>query len=216
MALWSGISYNAIDKGYLNPQEMNLLQEALLEWESIGPFNIVQPPAGQRQVADLITLADKYKSGSMIVDQMNWVEAAKADRDYFRDDLRIGDIAKELKLAAQRPGREMPVYVMHQFNRQQKDDKEMDAANYGDSDKIGQIADHLFGIQQGKELRESNQIRFEIIRSRSARQGGSFTVDFEFYEKTNMDGCTKGDTVGDMTVEDAQILLGAIAASGSI
>jgi hypothetical protein len=209
MALWSGLSYDKIDKGYLSPQEMDELQKALLNWESIGPFQIVQPPTGQRQVADFVTLVDKYNCNSLIVDQLNWIEASKADRDYFRDDLRVGDIAKELKLVAQRPGREIPVYVMHQFNRQQKQDAEMESANYGDSDKIGQIADHLFGIAQTKELRDANQIRFEVINSRSARTGGAFTCDFEFYERTNMGSAIKGETIGEMTVDQAAILLGS-------
>lgn len=213
MALWSGVSFDRIDKGYLSPDESSRLREAVKrEREEYGPYYIIQPPPGERKVSDFLTSMDKYKGTSMIIDQLSWIEARMSNRDYFRDDLRVGDIAKDLKLAAQRPGREIPVYVMHQLNRQQRDDGELDSANYADSDNIGRIADHLFGIQQGKELREVNQIRFEVMRSRSARSGGMFTCDFEFYEKTNMDTAFRGETLGDMTPEDAAILLG----SGSI
>lgn len=207
IALWSGVSFDAIDKGYASPQQMDEIQRALIEWENIGPFKIIQPPDGQRKVADLITLVDKYNSKSLIIDQMNWIEARYSDREYFRDDLRLGDIARELKLAAQT--RQIPIYVMHQFNRQQKADEVLDDANFGGSDQILQTADHGFGIAQTKELRDANQIRFEVVRSRNARQGGMFTCDFEFYEKTNMAAAVKGETIGEMTVEEAAILLGS-------
>lgn len=215
MALISGISFNAIDKGYLDMHDIDRIKAAIEEEKQYGPFYVVQPPQGQRKVADFVALADKYKADSMIIDQLNWIEARQPDSAYFRDDLRIGDIAKELKLAAQRPGREMPIYVMHQFNRKQKADEVMDDTNYGDSDKILQVADHGFGVAQTAEQREAKVIRFEIVRSRHSRQGGTFTCDFEFYDKTNMSGCVPGDTVGDMAVDDAAILV-ARAFDGSL
>lgn len=210
LALWSGISFNKIDKGKeagMTPQEMNALQEATIEWESVGPFRIVQPPMGQRKVADLLAIADKYKCGSLIIDQLNWIEARKSNNEYYRDDLRMTDIAMELKSAAQRPGREMPVYVMHQLNRQQKKDEAISDVNFADADGILRTADHGFGIRQTDEQREANVISFEVVASRNSRQGSMFTCDFEFYEKTNMNNAVKGDTVGDMTVDDAAMIV---------
>lgn len=210
LALISGISYDALDKGYISPSDWHeRIGPALEEERQYGDFWVVQPPQGQRKVSDFITLADKYKCGSMIIDQLSWIEARMSGRDYFRDDLRVTDIAQELKLAAQRPGREMPVYVMHQFNRQQKADEELDDVNFADADGILRTADHGFGIAQTKELRDQNQIRFEIVRSRHSRQGGTFTCDFEFYDKTNMEAAVKGETIGEMTVDEAAMLLGS-------
>jgi replicative DNA helicase len=207
-ALWSGISFNSIDKGELSPQEMNELQEALIAQEKTKlPFKIVQPPIGQRKVADFVALADKYKSGSMIVDQISWIEARKPNTEYYRDDLRLTDIAMELKAAAQRPGREIPVYVMHQLNRNQKRDQAIDEANFAGADGILQTADHGFGIRQTKEQREKKVITFEIAKSRNAPTGEIFTCDFEFREKTNMANAVKGDTVGEMSVDDAAMIV---------
>lgn len=183
LALWSGYSYDAISKGYIDPSARTVFKNVLDREREFGPCTIIQPPPGMRQVPDLLTYVDKFKAGSMIVDQLNWLEPRRADREYFRDDLRVGDVARDLKIAAQRPGREIPVYVMHQFNRQQKKDGDLLAENFGDSDKIGQIADHLFGIQQSKELRDAKQIKFEIVESRSARPD-AFVMDFEFFEET--------------------------------
>ena len=204
LAIQTGYSYDAIDKGYVGPEFRDIANRALEEWSQY-PGIYIQPPPGQRQVPDLLTYVDKFKSGSMIVDQLDWLEPRRADREYFRDDLKIGDIARDLKLAAQRPGREIPVYVMHQFNRQQRKDEDLDAANYGGSDKIGQIADHLFGIQQSKELRDANQIRLEIIESRSSRPE-VFICDFEFYEKTNITAREAGDWPTAVDAQTATLL----------
>jgi hypothetical protein len=171
------------------------------------PFKIVQPPIGQRKVADFVALADKYKSGSMIVDQISWIEARKPNTEYYRDDLRLTDIAMELKAAAQRPGREIPVYVMHQLNRNQKRDQAIDESNFAGADGILQTADHGFGIRQTKEQREKKVITFEIAKSRNAPTGEIFTCDFEFREKTNMANAVKGDTVGNMSVDDAAMIV---------
>lgn len=209
-ALWSGVSFNKIDKGKdagMTPQEMNALHEATIKQESIGPFKIVQPPIGQRKVSDFVALADKYKSGSLIIDQLSWIEARKSNNEYYRDDLRMTDIAMELKSAAQRPGREMPVYVMHQLNRQQRKDETISDANFADADGILRTADHGFGIRQTDEQYEAKVITFEVVASRNSRQGGVFTCDFEFYDKTNMENAVPGDTVGDMSVDDAAMIV---------
>jgi DnaB-like helicase C terminal domain len=217
LALWTGYSYDAISKGYVDPSARDIFMRALEREREFGPCTFIQPPPGQRQVPDLLTYVDKFKSGSMIVDQLNWLEPRRPDREYFRDDLRVADVARDLKVAAQRPGREMPVYVMHQFNRQQGKDQDLDAANYGDSDKIGQVADHLFGIQQSKELRDAKQIKFEIIESRSSRPD-AFVCDFEFYEATRFGNARKDVFDGSFTTDelaDATKIATLLGSSGS-
>jgi len=205
IALMSGVSFNDIWQNQLTPGDMAKLQKAIKAEEALPIGHVVQPAPGYRRVPDLLTFVDKYKCGSLIVDQLENLENREARSDR-RHDLNVGALAEDLKLAAQRPGREMPVYAMHQFSRQQTKDGELDVTNMANSDIVARVADTVYGLQQTNEMYESNQIKIELMEGRSNRKKISWICDFEFTERTRVAVGEEKKSDFDQAVETLTIL----------
>lgn len=175
------ISYPEFMRGDLTQKEYNHMMstmEAVKKGET--SILLVQPPVGERGVADMAHMAREFEADVVYIDQIKFIECdikVAADKRFAI----IERVCEELKEAA----REFPIYVACQFNREAANLTEMaDLSKIGLSDAIGQTGDILLGLYQSKEMRQSNELQFGVIDAR-AFEPAIWTIQVELSTHSN-------------------------------
>jgi replicative DNA helicase len=98
--------------------------------------------------------------------------------------LMLGRIAEELKDLA--VSENIVVLSTAQTNREQKNGEEFDSAYIGSSDKIGQVADFICGIER---INDANAIKLSIVKNRWGMcKKTIFTMDWATNQMTEVAG----------------------------
>lgn len=95
----------------------------------------------------------------------------------------------DLKAAAARPGKERPILVEAQVNREGdrlEDFSDMSLSQLGLTDRIGQVSDIVYALYQNKEMRENQQIQLGIIEARNSDKS-SWYVRTELRKETYLE-----------------------------
>lgn len=187
--LLSGYPWDLAMRGIIDTKGWNLLEKTWKEFDALGPHWIIRPPYEERTVGSLMLQADKLDADSVIISQFYNIEPSNTTFYNRPDHEKWGSIAIDLKDAATRPGKERPIYVEAQLNREGdslEEFSDMSLSQLGLSDKIGQVSDIVFALYQSKELRDNQQIQFGIIEARNTDKS-SWYIHSEFKTSTYLE-----------------------------
>ena len=160
----AGLSWSLFEARMLSEEHLAILDDCK-DWMAEQPMkmNFYRPPIGERTVAQLRQTAQENGSVALYIDQLSKLEST---RHFDQRWLEIASICIDLKQAAA----SFPVVCAAQFNREAiavKSVMDMDLANIGLSDAVGQEGDLLLGVYQNKEMKDSKLFHFGTIETRS-------------------------------------------------
>lgn len=179
----TGVSYTQFQHRSLMPRDLQVLEDAK-HWLMEQPMKlrVIRPPMGERTIGHMKQIAKEHGAQAVFIDQLSWIESTrKASIDQrWREVAFICEDAKEAAM-------DFPVYIAAQFNREAQGAKsvfDLDLANIGLSDAIGQTADTLLGIYSSKEMKASGIMQYGVIDSRAFDQS-AWEVKIELGLNTN-------------------------------
>lgn len=153
-------------KGAIYPQERLRLAEAyaFLE-ERQGSFRIEKPGQGERGVERMVQRALNAGASAIFIDQLQYMETRKGVNlgsanntgDYWEvcNDLR--DYSDDI-----------PIFVVHQFNRSVMSAKEMPEMQQAKgSSAVEEVATLCLGLWANKEMRKNNVVEIGTLASRN-------------------------------------------------
>jgi hypothetical protein len=152
-------------KHAMMPDDRERLKEASELLDGQGTFKIEKPAPGERGVQRMIERALNAGATCVIIDQLQYVEnrkgvnlgAANNTGDYWEvcNDLR--DYSDQI-----------PIFVVHQFNRSVMSAKEMPEAQQAKgSAAVEEVATLALGLWANKEMRKSNIVEMGTLASRN-------------------------------------------------
>lgn len=163
-------------KKCLLPQDKKNLAAAMKTCDDEGIVRIEKPPPGERDVQRMVERAINAGSGAIFIDQLQYMETRKGVNlgsanntgDYWEvcNDLR--DYSDDI-----------PIFVVHQFNRSVMGSKEMPEAQQAKgSAAIEEVATLALGLWANKEMRKNNTIQLGTLASRNYAYQ-SWNIDVE-------------------------------------
>lgn len=163
LCMLAGVSWDQFTHGALPPAHEKLLSEAH-EWLLDQPNKIyfVYPPIQERSVPYMKQFAIDVGASVLYIDQLSFISSTRSSDQRW---LEVGYICQDLKLAAE----DFPIMVAAQFNREAtkaKSVKDLDLANIGLSDTVGQTSDLVFGLYANRDMMSSRILQYGIIKSR--------------------------------------------------
>ena len=173
VALSSGVSYRDMYRRQLSTQDSLLVAESIKENDAaLRRIYRVQHPT----VAEILAVADQHEADSIIIDQLSFLRPSDGDREYRSDWERMASIVESLKLLAVTPGRERPVHVACQLNRENELARTV---------AIDQFCDTVFAIERTDEMKEQHRAR---VFTHLARSSGDdeWWFDYEFEKRTKL------------------------------
>lgn len=179
----TGLSYNRFVKRQFDEDQFAVMRRAWAKFGTdYGKIHIVRPPVGERSVSQLLHLADKLDAQSLVIDQLSFMEPPK---DYYsRPDLATSDVVYGLKNLATWAGKERPIIVAAQFNREAAKLEDIaDVSKAALTGAIEQVADQLYGLHRTQDMKDNKVIQFGLLESRSS-DTGSFMIKYNLTEET--------------------------------
>jgi replicative DNA helicase len=152
-------------KRALFPEDRERMKEAYRFLDDGGNFRIEKPNQGERSAERLINRALNAGASAVFIDQLQYMEtnkgvslgAANNTGDYF-------DVVNDLRNYSD----EIPIFVVHQFNRSVMNAKEMPEMQQGKgSSAIEEVATLSLGLWANKEMRKNNVIELGTLASRN-------------------------------------------------
>jgi replicative DNA helicase len=152
-------------KNAIMPDDRNLLKEAADLLDSVGSYRIEKPQPGERGVQRMVERALNAGASCVMIDQLQYVEnkkgvnlgSANNTGDYWEvcNDLR--DYSDEI-----------PIFVVHQFNRSVMNAKEMPEAQQAKgSAAVEEVATLALGMWGNKEMRKNRILELGTLASRN-------------------------------------------------
>jgi len=187
MCFVTGFPWDKAERGNIVRDEWKMIEEGWSEFSSNiqGSPMIVMPKPGERSVPQMVMMADKLNADSIFISQLKQIESIRYYKNTFD---KYNEIVTDLKSASTRSGSERPILVEAQFNRTAQSLKEMgemDLAQLGLTDAIGQTSDVVFGVVQNQEDHQNQLFQFGIIEARNhGKQGWVF--QYEYQTKTEI------------------------------
>lgn len=187
--LLSGYPWDLAQRGVYTPEAWALIEQTWDAFDAMGPHWIVRPPEDERTVPAIALQADKFGADSLIVSQFSYLQPTNPTYYSRPDHEKWGSIVMDLKGAASRPGKERPILVEAQVNREGdklEDFSDMSLSQLGLTDKIGQVSDIVYALYQNKEMRDSQRIQFGIIEARNSDKH-NWNIHTEFKTQTYLE-----------------------------
>lgn len=161
----SDVPYSKYLKRSLMSKDRKLLQEASELLDANGTYRIEKPQPSERGVQRMIERALQAGADCVILDQLQYVENRKGVNlgtanntgDYWEvcNDLR--DYSDEI-----------PIFVVHQFNRSVMNAKEMPEAQQAKgSAAVEEVATLALGLWANREMRRSGVVEVGTLASRN-------------------------------------------------
>jgi hypothetical protein len=152
-------------KNAITPEDRVLLKEASDLLDGLGSYRIEKPQPGERGVQRMVERALNSGATCVIIDQLQYMEnrkgvnlgSANNTGDYWEvcNDLR--DYSDEI-----------PIFVVHQFNRSVMNAKEMPEAQQAKgSAAVEEVATLALGLWANKEMRKNNIVEMGTLASRN-------------------------------------------------
>jgi hypothetical protein len=165
----AGVPYWKYVKRCLTPEDLHRIDEQSKLLDEGGCFKVEKPSPGERGVARMVERALAAGADSIWIDQLQYMEnrkgvnvgAANNTGDYWEvcNDLR--DYSDEI-----------PIFVVHQFNRSVMNAKEMPEMQQAKgSSAIEEVATLQLGLWANKEMRKSNTVHIGTLASRNFSYG---------------------------------------------
>lgn len=152
-------------KNCLMPEDRKALEDASKLMDERGQFRIEKPEQGERGVQRMVERAINAGASCIFIDQLQYIENRKGlnlgaqnnTGDYF-------EVVNDLRNYSD----EIPIFVVHQFNRSVMNAKEMPEMQQGKgSSAIEEVATLSLGLWANKEMRQNNTIEIGTLASRN-------------------------------------------------
>ncbi len=152
-------------KTCLMPHDERALKSACEMLDDEGTVRIEKPAIGERSAQRLVERALNAGAQALFIDQLQYIENEKgnslgemnATGEYFGVCNTLRDYSDEI-----------PIFVVHQFNRSIMNAKEMPEAQQGKgSAAIEEVATLGLGLWANKEMRRSNTVQLGTLISRN-------------------------------------------------
>lgn len=161
----ANVPYWKYQKGCLTPEDLKTIENASEAMTNHGEYHVEKPPPGERTVARMVERALNAGATAIFFDQLQYMEnrkgvnigAANNTGDYWEvcNDLR--DYSDEI-----------PIFVVHQFNRSVMNAKEMPEPQQAKgSAAIEEVATLALGLWANKEMRANNTVQLGTLASRN-------------------------------------------------
>ena len=185
MCMVSGYPWDKAQRGeFSSSKDWDMIEKTWLNFtEEYGKAFVIQPKADERSVSQLMLLAEKNDCDSIFISQLKYITPV---RNYHNSHEQYAEIVIDLKNQAVKTGSERPIYVEAQFNREAQSVKELqdlDLAQLGLTDAIGQTADVVYSIVQSQDMYNSGIAEMGIVEARNHGKT-SWMFESEFKKNT--------------------------------
>ena len=186
--LVSGVPYTRYERGELTPNELKRLKEAREEVMEFGEYLLIDSPSrkSERTVLELYSKAKHWGADLIVGDQLSWLTTEKnygTSSNY--QTLQMAEIITDVASINREMG--MASVWLAQFNREATNSKKGRGglAQIGLTSQIEQIVDFAFGIGATKEMKSSEALVIEILKSRRSDLK-AWMMSFELREQTSL------------------------------
>ena len=186
--LASGVPYSRYERGQLTPGELKRLKEAREEIMEFGEYLLIDSPSkkNERSVLELYSKAKQWGADLIVGDQLSWVTNGKdfGSVSNFQT-LAMAEVINDVASTNREMG--MASVWLAQFNREGMKNKKGRGAlhNIGLSSQVEQIVDMAFAIGATPEMKRSEVLVMEIMKSRRSDLK-SWMLDFQLKEHTSI------------------------------
>lgn len=165
LCMAANLPYWKYERGHFTHEEVKRIGEASAMLDELGTYNIEKPPPGERSAQVLVERALAAGADSVIIDQLQYLENEKGtnlgalnDTGYYWEALSmLRDYSDEI-----------PIFIVHQFNRSVMNAKEMPEMQQAKGSAAIEETAHLaLGLWANKEMRKNNVIEIGTLASRS-------------------------------------------------
>lgn len=165
LCMAANIPFWKYERGAMTPEDLVLITEASTMLDECGSYNVEKPPPGERSAQVLVERAMAAGADYVIIDQLQYVENEKGtnlgainDTGYYWECLSmLRDYSDEI-----------PIFIVHQFNRSVMNAKEMPEMQQAKGSAAIEETAHLaLGLWANKEMRKNNIIEVGTLASRS-------------------------------------------------
>ena len=187
--LVSGVPYSRYERGQLTPAELKKLKEAREEVVEFGECLLIDSPSrkSERTVIELYSKAKHWGADLIVGDQLSWITTEKnyGTAANFQT-LSMAEVITDVASINREMG--MASVWLAQFNREAMKSKKGRGglAQIGLSSQIEQIVDWAFGIGATKEMKSSEALVIDILKSRRSDLK-SYMMSFELRDRTNLE-----------------------------
>jgi replicative DNA helicase len=152
-------------KNSLMPEDRRAIEDASELMDERGQFRIEKPDQGERGVQRMVERAINAGASCIFIDQLQYIENRKGlnlgaqnnTGDYF-------EVVNDLRNYSD----QIPIFVVHQFNRSVMNASEMPEMQQGKgSSAIEEVATLSLGLWASKEMRKSNTLQIGTLASRN-------------------------------------------------
>jgi replicative DNA helicase len=153
------------ERNALTPQDWADIKTATDAILSQGMYEVDKPPPGERDAHNLVERAMAVGASAIYIDQLQYIEDGKGNNLGALND--TGYYWKALSVLRDYSD-EIPIFVVHQFNRSVQKAKEMpDMQQAKGSSAIEEIGHLVLGLWANKEMRKNNVVELGTLASRS-------------------------------------------------
>jgi len=165
----ANIPYWKYIKNCLTPDEENRIRVATQEILETGSYKVGKPEPGERTVDMMVERALNSGADCIFIDQLQYMEnrkgvnlgSANNTGDYW-------EVANDLRDQSD----EIPIFVVHQFNRSVMNAKEMPEMQQAKgSSAIEEVATLQLALWSNKEMRKNNLVHLGTLASRNFGYG---------------------------------------------
>lgn len=187
--LVSGVPYARYERGQLSPAELKRLKEAREEVMEFGEYLLIDSPSrkSERTVLELYSKAKHWGADLIVGDQLSWLTTEKnyGTATNFQT-LQMAEVITDVASINREMG--MASVWLAQFNREaMKSGKGRGGlAQIGLSSQIEQIVDWAFGIGATKEMKASEALVLDVLKSRRSDLK-SWMLNFELKDRTKLE-----------------------------
>lgn len=165
LCMAANVPYWKYERGAMTPQDLKLIAQASNMLDELGTYNVEKPPPGERSAQVLIERALAAGADYVIIDQLQYVENAKGTNLGAAND--TGQYFETLSMLRDYSD-EIPMMVVHQFNRSVMNSKEMPEMQQAKGSAAIEETAHLaLGLWANKEMRKNNIVEIGTLASRS-------------------------------------------------
>jgi len=187
--LASGVPYSRYERGQLTPAELKRLKEAREEIMEFGDYLLIDSPSrkNERTVLELYSKAKHWGADLIVGDQLSWLTTEKnyGTATNFQT-LQMAEVITDVASINREMG--MASVWLAQFNRDaMKSGKGRGGlGQIGLTSQIEQIVDWAFGIGATKEMKASEALVLDILKSRRSNLK-SWMLNFELRDRTKLE-----------------------------
>jgi hypothetical protein len=165
LCMAANVPFWKYERGAIQNEEMDRINEASNLLDEHGTYTVEKPPPGERSAQVLIERAMAGGADYVILDQLQYVENEKGTNlGTLNDTGRYWETLSMLRDYSD----EIPIFIIHQFNRSVLNAKEMPEMQQAKGSAAIEETAHLaLGLWANKEMRKNNIIEVGTLASRS-------------------------------------------------